>query len=167
MSIYKKPFLKTSEVAQIFSVNPSTVFLWVKKGKLRPKKTLGGNFRFSQDQVLRLWEQQQTDSSFLEDKRKEPRYTVDFPVSISMDEKSDEENAYTGTVKDVSNHGLALVVDKDSDLTQKIKDGSIQELRIINEENVAFRQKITGKITHLKETEEEVKIGLSLEEEGS
>jgi excisionase family DNA binding protein len=166
MSIYKKPFLKTSEVAQIFSVNPSTVFLWVKKGKLRPKKTLGGNFRFSQDQVMRLWEQQQTDSSFLDDKRREARYTVNFPVSITLEGKEVDENSYIGVVRDVSNHGLAVALEKGTDIAQKIKDGTIQELQIINDENVAFRQKITGKISHLKETEEEVQIGLRLEQEG-
>ena len=161
MALYKKPFLKTSEVAQLFSVNPSTVFLWVKKGKLRPKKTLGGNFRFSHDQVQRLWEQQQSDSTFVEEKRKEPRFSIDFPVSITIQD-GQAETTDSGVLRDISGHGVGLIMDKKSDVSQKIINKEVAEVEVVNKDSAAFKDKVKGKITHLKETEKEVKIGLKL-----
>ncbi|MCK5125619.1 MAG: excisionase family DNA-binding protein [candidate division Zixibacteria bacterium] len=40
-----KGFLTTSQAAKLLSVSPDTVLKWVKAGKIKSKRTLGGHFR--------------------------------------------------------------------------------------------------------------------------
>ena len=40
-----KDFLTTSEAARLLSVSPDTVLKWVKAGKIKSRRTLGGHFR--------------------------------------------------------------------------------------------------------------------------
>ena len=47
----EKPYLRTAEVANAFGVTPSSVFTWVKNGRLKPIRTPGGNFRFARADV--------------------------------------------------------------------------------------------------------------------
>lgn len=42
-------FLTTSEVAKLLSVSPDTVLKWVKAGKIKSRRTLGGHFRIPID----------------------------------------------------------------------------------------------------------------------
>jgi excisionase family DNA binding protein len=69
----QKPFLKSSEVARIFNVDHSTVFLWVKKRRLHPIRTPGGNFRFAKAEVERLFREVRGKEN---ERRKSPRFQV-------------------------------------------------------------------------------------------
>jgi excisionase family DNA binding protein len=73
----QKAYLKSSEIAKIFNVDHSTVFLWVKKRKLHPIRTPGGNFRFTRAEVEKLF--RETTAKFAE-RRKSQRFEVHFPV---------------------------------------------------------------------------------------
>ena len=49
-----KKFYTTGEVARMFGVAPSTVWLWVKEGRIHAIRTLGGRYRIPADEVERL-----------------------------------------------------------------------------------------------------------------
>ncbi len=44
-----KEFLTTTEAARLLSVSPDTVLKWVKAGKIKSRRTLGGHFRIPVD----------------------------------------------------------------------------------------------------------------------
>jgi len=44
-----KNFLTTSEAARLLSVSPDTVLKWVKAGKIKSRRTLGGHFRIPRE----------------------------------------------------------------------------------------------------------------------
>jgi predicted site-specific integrase-resolvase len=46
--------LKPAEVAAIFCVDPKTVAVWAKTGRLRAIRTLGGHRRYRESEVLSL-----------------------------------------------------------------------------------------------------------------
>jgi excisionase family DNA binding protein len=47
----EQKWLRPSEVAAMFKVNPKTVRRWVQADKLKARKTLGGHCRFDVDEV--------------------------------------------------------------------------------------------------------------------
>jgi excisionase family DNA binding protein len=49
-----EPLLLSGEVAALFRVDPKTVALWVKEGKLSSIRTPGGQHRFRAAEVLAL-----------------------------------------------------------------------------------------------------------------
>jgi excisionase family DNA binding protein len=49
-----KPYLLTSEVAELLHASPKTVGTWAKQGKLPYLRTLGGHRRYPTDPILRL-----------------------------------------------------------------------------------------------------------------
>ncbi len=46
-----KEFLTTSQAAKLLSVSPDTVLKWVKAGKIKSKRTLGGHFRIPNTEI--------------------------------------------------------------------------------------------------------------------
>ncbi|MFH1438560.1 MAG: helix-turn-helix domain-containing protein [Pseudomonadota bacterium] len=50
----RKRFLTTSQAARLLSVSPDTVLKWVKAGKLKSHRTLGGHFRIHIDELENL-----------------------------------------------------------------------------------------------------------------
>ncbi len=50
----KKDYLTTTQAAEVLSVSPDTVLKWVKAGKLRASRTLGGHFRIPFEELQRL-----------------------------------------------------------------------------------------------------------------
>jgi len=46
-----KEFLTTSQAAKLLSVSPDTVLKWVKAGKIKSKRTLGGHFRIPSSEI--------------------------------------------------------------------------------------------------------------------
>jgi excisionase family DNA binding protein len=81
-----KNYLKSTDVAQLFGVNPSTVALWVKKGMLKPCKTLGRNYRFRRNDIENLWLEKgiptPSQQKPYEEKRKEERFPFTCPARV-------------------------------------------------------------------------------------
>lgn len=46
-----REFLTTSQAARLLSVSPDTVLKWVKAGKIKSKRTLGGHFRIPASEI--------------------------------------------------------------------------------------------------------------------
>jgi len=46
-----KDFLTTSEAARLLSVSPDTVLKWVRAGKIKSRRTLGGHFRIPRNEL--------------------------------------------------------------------------------------------------------------------
>lgn len=53
------PPMRTSEVARLFRVDPSTVTRWAQAGRLSHFLTLGGQRRFDRAEVLALYRAEQ------------------------------------------------------------------------------------------------------------
>ena len=49
-----KPYLRTSEVAELLHAAPKTVSNWATQGKLPSARTLGGHRRYPTSQILAL-----------------------------------------------------------------------------------------------------------------
>ena len=49
-----KPYLLTSEVAQVLHASPKTVGTWAMQGKLPYQRTLGGHRRYPTEPILAL-----------------------------------------------------------------------------------------------------------------
>ena len=49
-----EPLLTPAEVAQLFRVDPKTVYRWAKAGKLTSIRTLGGHRRYREAEVRAL-----------------------------------------------------------------------------------------------------------------
>src|SRR6266545_2280294 len=49
-----KPYLLTSEVAELLHAAPKTIGTWAKQGKLPYQRTLGGHRRYPTGPILRL-----------------------------------------------------------------------------------------------------------------
>lgn len=160
ISIPQKNFLKTSEVAKLFNVNHSTVFFWVKKGKLKPVKTPGGNFRFGRQQIERLLEQRERKST--KDDRKETRFEGEFIVVI----KTEQENAplyNKAIITDMSRKGLGLIIEDNNGLMKELNNGEITEVTIMNYENPLFNKKTTGWVRHFEQVGEgKIALGVAL-----
>jgi excisionase family DNA binding protein len=48
------PLMRTSEVADLFRVNPTTVIRWAEEGKLSCSRTLGGQRRYLRAEIEAL-----------------------------------------------------------------------------------------------------------------
>ncbi|MBD3344427.1 MAG: MerR family transcriptional regulator [Chitinivibrionales bacterium] len=144
--IPQRPFLKASEVARIFNVNHSTVFLWVRKGILRPNKTLGGNFRFSRDHIVKLWEKK-GEGSQIRNKRKEKVHHDGFVVSLKMNDNT-KVTYYSAIITDMSPQGLDLIIENKNGLKDQLAQDKVKEVAILNYQNPLFKEKLTGTIKH-------------------
>jgi excisionase family DNA binding protein len=49
-------YLRVSQVATLFQVNPKTITRWAKEGKLPCLRTLGGHFRYPEKEIRALAE---------------------------------------------------------------------------------------------------------------
>ncbi len=142
-----KGYYKSSEISEIFNVDQSTVALWVKKRLLRPLKTPGGNFRFARAEVERLFNEMRTAAS--SEKRKYPRYIVDFPARAGFDApKSCFEK---GTITDISCEGVGLTLPPFSPLFSSVTEGSV--IRVHCTANGLFKNKINACVRHMREME--------------
>jgi len=77
--IKEKVFLTPKEAAALMGVTPITVSRYVKEGKLRALKTMGGQNRFDRAEILKLVEELQ--------------------VHIAISPHSDKEGNYHGKAK--------------------------------------------------------------------
>ena len=145
--IPQKNFLKTSEVARIFNVNHSTVFLWAKKGKLKAKRTPGRNLRFYREDIERLLETRK--KKRYKNKRKEERYSIQFTLILKTVQMG-TSHYNTATVTDMSQHGVGMVVEDNNGLLKDLNKGDVSEVTIMNFENPLFRKKTTGDIRHYR-----------------
>ncbi len=159
ISIPQKNFLKTSEVAKLFNVNHSTVFFWVKRGKLKPVKTPGGNFRFNRDQIERLMELQGRKAGT--DDRKETRFEGEYDVVIKTEQKNAPQYN-TGIITDMSRKGLGLIVEDYNGLMKDLEQGEITQVTIMNFKNPLFNKKTTVRVKHFEQAGEG-KIALGVE----
>lgn len=46
-----RELMTTKELAELYRVNPRTVHRWIKDGKIKGTRTLGGHHRFYKDEV--------------------------------------------------------------------------------------------------------------------
>ncbi len=60
----EQQLLNPSEVAKLFRVDPKTVTRWAKAGKLPCIRTLGGHRRYPADEVHRLIEGSEENSTY-------------------------------------------------------------------------------------------------------
>lgn len=161
VQIPEKPYLKSSEVARLFGVNHSTVFLWVKKGRLKPKRTLGGNFRFSRDQVVSLWEQHANGRSRGEN-RTRPRFTIMCPVTVSG-LVGGEPFSCSAVVTDISSHGVGLRVEDTRGMLSLFRQGRVETVDIRNKDHAVIRETVRGTVRHFELVDEgEINLGISL-----
>ncbi|MBD3320623.1 MAG: MerR family transcriptional regulator [Chitinivibrionales bacterium] len=158
--IPEKPFLKASEVARIFNVNHSTVFLWVKKGIIRPHKTLGGNFRFAREHIVRLWGKK-GQSKNPKARPKGGRNKKEMYVSIKLDDDTDI-TYHSAKITDLSSHGVALVIDDSNGLTDRFSNNEVKEVTVMNYLNPLFKEKLSGTVNHYQVTEDgNVAVGIN------
>ncbi len=156
----KKTYLKSSEVARLFNVNHSTVFLWVKKGKLKAKKTLGGQFRFLKSDIEQFL-QEKSDKNY-EEKRSEKRYKAQFFVVLKLN--CQRKTYYNpATVTDISSHGIGLNMESDRGLVQELHNGEISNVTIMSYNNTLFKSKTRGTIKHIHfNNEHSISLGVAL-----
>ena len=160
-----RPFLKTTEVAKIFCVNPSTVSLWVNSGKLKVKKTLGGRFRFPRDQVIKLWEQQQRSKSRGREKRKSTRYPVSYVVDLlpHKEYSAAEPPTYVpGRITDFSSNGMGLEIKSENGWDQELNYGQIRQVTVINKNNKIFKPHLLGEVRYYRKNEKKIKLGITI-----
>jgi excisionase family DNA binding protein len=163
--IPQKPYLKSSEVAEIFDVNSSTVSLWVKKGRIKPHKTLGGNFRFLRTDVERLLSRQkQFDKREIGPERRiETRFVFTCPVLVKIGDKA-LSFTYNAFVRDLSGHGLNLIVFDNNGLLGKLASGEVSQLAVLNLPDTLFKDVVVGHIMHFEQLDErQVVLGVSLD----
>jgi len=146
-----KSYLKSSEIAKLFNVDHSTVFLWVKKKHLRPIKTPGGNYRFAKSDVERLFHATRVQD--VSEKRKYPRFAVSFPVEVS--EGSALSEKVPASLSDVSLGGLGLTINKDASLYDNIRSGSTKVLRVYDVDSGIFKPEMEAEIRHVRDIDEE------------
>jgi excisionase family DNA binding protein len=161
----QKAYLKSTEVAEIFDVNPSTISLWVKKGKLRPHKTLGGNFRFRRSDIEKIISEKDTslDQPAVTERRKEPRYTVSYPVIVKTGVGA-ISFTYNAIIRDISGHGMNLLVLDSNDLLGRLTRGEAAKLTVLNLPEGLFKEEVVGQVRHFEQSEErQVILGVSIE----
>lgn len=141
---FNKAYLKSAEVAKIFNVDPSTVFLWVKKKKLKPIKTLGGNFRFAVSEVERLFKEM---TGSKDEKRRAPRFHVNFPVQLSTDNNGSSLRC-RGVLRDLSAEGLGLMLQSGGELVTAILTGNAKTVQIHFTDNRLMKENLTAEVRH-------------------
>jgi excisionase family DNA binding protein len=157
-----KPYLKSSEVAEMFGVNPSTVSIWVRKGRLKPHKTLGGNFRFRREDIEKLGAQEHhRKGTGKKERRRDNRYAFMCPVLVRIGDRA-FSFTYNGVIREISGRGLNLVVFDNNGLAAKL-EGGVRDLTVLNLPHGLFNQVIVGHITHFERiSDREVALGISL-----
>jgi len=141
----QKPFLKSSEVARIFNVDHSTVFLWVKKRKLHPIRTPGGNFRFARAEVERLFREVRNKDS---ERRRSPRFQVLFPVKVQF-KKDGAVCSYDAFIQDISDKGLGLLVKEGSQILDELISGNLKEISVQNDGVGVLKGIIRGEVRYV------------------
>ncbi len=163
--ISPKTYLKSAEVAELFDVNPSTISLWVKKGRLKPHKTLGGNFRFRTSDIEKLLGEQGGSEPKLDtvERRREPRFTFACPVLVRVGQAA-FSFTYNAFIQDISGHGLRLVVFDTNGLAEKLQSGGVTDLTLLNLPDGLFKEVVVGHVEHFEKVgEREVAVGVSLD----
>jgi excisionase family DNA binding protein len=158
----KKLFLKTSDVAEIFGVNPSTVFLWVKKKRLRPHKTLGGNFRFLKSDVEKLISEKRNKSNLFggSERRLENRFGFNTQISVKIGKTS---NVFNGQIKDISTCGMNLILEDDRNGFNCFTEESVSEITIIRLPSKLFKETVLARVRHFERiSDNRISLGVSL-----
>jgi excisionase family DNA binding protein len=161
----QKTYLKSAEVAGLFGVNRTTISLWVKKGKLKPHKTLGGNFRFRRSDIEKLLAGRAASGRQAAgaDRRREPRYRFNHPIIVRIGE-TEPSPTYSAAIRDISGHGLGLVVFDNLDFTRRLDEERAGELRVQNLPRGLFREEVVGRVEHFERIgDREVAVGVSLD----
>ncbi|MBD3393362.1 MAG: helix-turn-helix domain-containing protein [Chitinivibrionales bacterium] len=160
-----KPYLRSAEVAELFDVNPSTISLWVKKGRLRPHRTLGGNFRFRRSDIEKLLAKKgELDQERpVEERRREPRFSFNMPVLVKLGEGA-YSLTYNAVIKDISGHGLGLeMLDNNGHATQLMSESS-HELTVLNLPDGLFKEVVAGRVRHVEEIgKRRIQVGVSVD----
>ncbi|OGJ89438.1 MAG: hypothetical protein A2268_12265 [Candidatus Raymondbacteria bacterium RifOxyA12_full_50_37] len=152
---FRKPYLKASEVAKLFDVNHSTVFSWVKKGILRPVKSLGRNFRFRREDIEYLLRSKDSGMSRVEtDKRTEPRFAVNYDVFVRLD-PDDDSTACPASIRDISSKGLGLVLHDAGRFVEKLASGAIGRISVFNKATGLFKNMVLGNVRHFHVLEDD------------
>lgn len=156
---YQKSYLKSAEVAQLFNVNHSTVFLWVKKGKLRPLRTPGRNYRFSHDEVRKILDERISRKSI--NKRNTPRFKVEYPVAVTTSLQSDQ--SFDASITGISSHGFSLSVSDDGTMLRQLERGEVTTVHIFNRQHLFLRDVIEGSVCHFKKVDDmTIAVGLRI-----
>lgn len=151
-----RPFIKTAELARMLGVDRSTIFQWVQKGKLKPEKTPGRNFRFRREEVEKLFGNG-SDKQF-EEKRKEPRFEINCQGLVKAG-----DDVYFATIKDFSMSGMGLVVRSLNGFSESLKQGSIKTLSVSPQKNHVFKDWIMGEVRHWRQLDDgHAVVGLAL-----
>ncbi len=143
--VQDKPFLKASEVARLFGVSHSTVFRWVKAGRLRAKRTLGGNFRFDRREIQRLWEQQTGRQG--DEHRRESRFRVNMSTTVNV-RWNGRSFLYNARITNVSDRGIGLVVYDDNRWFHNLLSQQIRTLELMNDGATVLKETFTGAVRH-------------------
>ncbi|MBL8027286.1 MAG: helix-turn-helix domain-containing protein [Fibrobacteres bacterium] len=151
-----KSYLKSSEIAKLFNVDHSTVFLWVKKKQLKPIKTPGGNFRFAKSEVEKLF--RETKAQTGQERRKHPRFAVAFNVALTSDFNGDKVSAL---LRDISAEGISVAIKRESPLAGNIVSGKCTELSVRDCDSVVLKNGFTAEIRHVSDSNDgNVCVGL-------
>jgi len=155
-----KPFLTATEVSRLFCVDRSTVNLWVRKGKLHPLKTLGGNFRFRRETIMELLNR--ASGSEEEIKKKDPRFPVSYPIRITALENRHWQ--YNGSAVDISANGIGLMIDDHNGLWKKLSTGIMQAVKVDALDESGNGLSVTGTIKgfHAEGTRR-IRLGVELD----
>lgn len=154
---HQKSYLKSAEVARLFNVDHSTVFLWVKKGKLRPLRTPGRNFRFSHEEVRKILDERSNKKT---NQRNTPRFKVEYPVIIKTSLQS--EHSYDALITGISSHGLSLSVSDNGTFLRQLEKNEVTSLLVFNKQHTLLKDTIEGTICHFNKIDNE-KISIGLE----
>jgi excisionase family DNA binding protein len=154
----QRDYLKSSDVAKLLNVNHSTVILWVKKKKLKPIKTPGGNFRFAKSEVERLLRSFRENSDI--EKRKHPRFAVHFPVLISNQNATEKAEA---VICDISNGGAGIEIAKSTECYRSIANNRTTPIKVFDLGSGFITQEIEAEVRHYRDIDDESAfIGLLL-----
>lgn len=157
-----RPYLKSSEVAALFGVNHSTVFLWVRKGRLRPKRTLGGNFRFARDQVVALWEQHHG-TAHQRESRGTPRFTVLCPVRLTLHTGEGDHDA-NAVVTDICASGVGLRITDNAASLPAVTGADNVVVDIRNTAHAVIRESVRGTLRHFAVLDNgDITMGIALD----
>ncbi len=153
----QRPFLKSSEVAKLFNVDHSTIFLWVKKRKLHPIRTPGGNFRFTRGEVDRLFREVQGKES---EKRVGHRYSVFFPIVLELNNGLSSVS-FEAIIQDISLKGLGLIIQDKNQTLSKIGIETPREAYVKTNGIGILKETVKGEIRYMhKINERQVSAGI-------
>ena len=158
----EKPYLRTAEVANAFGVTPSSVFTWVKNGRLKPIRTPGGNFRFARADVEKLrFGDQPREPRIPEgiDRRKEPRFKVHYAATIHISNDGNV-SSFEATIQDISASGLGLLVHAPGDVSTIFSALRLDDVQIHNLPRSPLREVVPVQVKFARRINEtEVVVG--------